>query len=79
MKKSFILTDFVGGRNNNKFWNVIVNGTQVATEYGRVGERPQKTVKDFTSERAADTFASKKISEKKEKGYSEIEIVADSD
>ena len=78
MKKSFILTDFVNGKNNNKFWNIIVDGGVVTTEYGRVGEKAQSTVKNMGSDVTANNFARKKIAEKLEKGYSEIEVISDS-
>lgn len=77
MKKSFTFTDFQNA-NSNKFWSITVSGSSVTTEYGRVGEKPQSTVKQFSSDRQANTFAAKKIQEKLEKGYTEIEIVADS-
>lgn len=78
MKKSFILTDFVNGKNNNKFWNIIVDGGVVTTEYGRVGEKAQSTVKNMGSDVTANNFAKKKIAEKLDKGYSEIEVISDS-
>lgn len=64
--------------NNNKFYHIILtdNGGsyEVLAKYGRVGNSPQRTSKSFGSSGQAEVFYNKKVSEKKSKGYVQIEL-----
>lgn len=54
---------------HNKFWAVSVHGTQMITEYGKIGTKGTKSVKNFPSANAAATAQVKLINEKVAKGY----------
>lgn len=54
---------------SHKFYEVIVNGTEVAIRYGRIGDRGQSQVKNYPTAEKAKAEATKKINEKLKKGY----------
>lgn len=63
--------------NNNKFYNIkIEDGAsyEVQIHYGRVGTSGQRTSKSFGSIYQAESFYEKKLSEKLNKGYVEVEL-----
>jgi predicted DNA-binding WGR domain protein len=62
--------EFVEGT-SNKFWEVWVEGTNMYTQYGRIGSSGQTTVKTYGDETAARKAADKLIAEKTGKGYVE--------
>ena len=57
-----------------KFWEVKIEAKKNdITKYARIGiQNPAETEKKFSSEEAAKKFAEKKIREKMNKGYVEI-------
>lgn len=55
----------------HKFYEVIVDGTNLTIRYGRIGTDGTKTSKDFATADAAEKEANKKIKAKKSKGYAE--------
>ncbi len=57
-----------------KFWEVKIEGKNVITTYGRIDKtkNPAETENKFSSEEAAKKYAEKKIREKMNKGYVEI-------
>lgn len=57
---------------SHKFWEISVQGTEVAVRYGRIGSQGQSNVKSFPDEGAAASHATKLIADKTGKGYSEI-------
>ncbi len=62
--------EFVEGK-SSKFWEVWVEGTEMYTQYGRIGSDGQKTVKSYGDEAAARKAADKLVAEKTGKGYVE--------
>jgi predicted DNA-binding WGR domain protein len=62
--------EFVEGT-SNKFWEVWVEGTNMYTQYGRIGSAGQTTMKSYGDEAAARKAADKLIAEKTGKGYKE--------
>ena len=71
MKKYFEYKDAV----SNKFWEINLKGKQVTLTYGRIGiENPASIVKNFKGKSASEDakkYATSKIREKANKGYSE--------
>ncbi|MBV9123036.1 MAG: DNA ligase [Planctomycetes bacterium] len=63
--------EFTEGK-SSKFWEVAVQGNDVTTRYGRIGNQGQSTTKSFADGAAAARFAEKLIEEKTEKGYREV-------
>ena len=61
---------------SNKFWQITVEGTEVTTQWGRIGTDGQTKVKDLGSEEKADKEADKQINAKTKKGYTEVGAVA---
>ncbi|AWS45989.1 WGR domain-containing protein [Streptosporangium sp. 'caverna'] len=57
------------GGNSHKFYEVVLDGTQVTISYGRIGESGQAKASAFATEEKAAAAAAKKISEKVRKGY----------
>ena len=57
---------------SNKFWEIVVNGTEVTVHFGRIGTKGQDNVKSFPDEAAASKHAAKLIEEKTGKGYVEV-------
>ena len=57
-----------------KFWEIKIEAKKkVITKYGRIGiQNPAETENKFSSEEAARKYAEKKIREKMNKGYVEI-------
>ncbi|MFE1748575.1 WGR domain-containing protein [Coleofasciculus sp. H7-2] len=54
---------------SHKFYEVIVNGTEVSIRYGRIGDSGQTQVKTYPTPEKAKAEATKKINEKLKKGY----------
>lgn len=54
---------------SHKFYEAIVNGTEVSIRYGRIGDRGQVQVKSYPTPEKAKAEATKKINEKLRKGY----------
>lgn len=73
--RSFILTDFVDGKNNNKVWKIECIDANVIVHYGRVGSKLASNTKSFSSPYAAQRYMNEKIVEKTDKGYTEIELL----
>ncbi|MGK7874808.1 MAG: WGR domain-containing protein [Xenococcaceae cyanobacterium] len=57
------------GDGSHKFYEVIVNGTQVSIRYGRIGIQGRTQVKTYPTPEKAKAEATKKINEKLRKGY----------
>jgi predicted DNA-binding WGR domain protein len=62
--------EFIEGA-SSKFWEVWIDGTNVCTQYGRIGTAGQTTSKPFGDPAAARAGADKLIREKTSKGYVE--------
>jgi len=56
-----------------KYYHVSHQEKRVVVTYGRIGKTQMNDVKEFYSSREAEIFAIKKINEKLNKGYIEIE------
>lgn len=54
---------------SHKFYEAIVEDTQVSIRYGRIGDRGQTQVKTYPTFEKAKAAATKKINEKLRKGY----------
>ncbi|MCL1471817.1 WGR domain-containing protein [Argonema antarcticum] len=54
---------------SHKFYEVIVNSTEVSIRYGRIGDLGQSQVKSYPTAEKAKAEATKKINEKLKKGY----------
>ncbi|HBE59828.1 MAG TPA: molybdenum metabolism regulator [Cyanobacteria bacterium UBA11149] len=54
---------------SHKFYEVIVNDTQVSIRYGRIGDKGQSQTKTYPTPEKAKADAQKKINEKLRKGY----------
>lgn len=61
---------------SNKFWQIRVEGTEVSTQWGRIGTDGQTKVKDLGSEEKAGQEADKQIKAKTKKGYVEVGAAA---
>jgi predicted DNA-binding WGR domain protein len=61
---------------SNKFWQVVVQGADVTTEWGRIGSSGQCKTKTFGSDDAAAKAAEKQLQTKLKKGYAEVGGVA---
>lgn len=59
------------GGGSHKFYEVIIEGTDVTIRYGRIGTDGTKSTKSYASPEAAKKDAQKKIRSKKSKGYEE--------
>ncbi|MBG0815654.1 WGR domain-containing protein [Planomonospora sp. ID82291] len=57
------------GGGSHKFYEVVLDGTQVTISYGRIGEGGQTKVSAFATAEKAEAAAAKKIGEKVRKGY----------
>ena len=57
---------------SNKYWRVGVEGTTLVVEFGRVGTKGQRVVKNFDDAERARREANKLILEKSAKGYTEF-------
>ena len=62
---------FIGGK-SKKFWEIVYDGTEVITWWGRIGTEGQELSKRFRTERNARNYVLKKIEEKLDKGYVEV-------
>lgn len=60
--------EFSDGK-SHKFYELILNGTQVSVRYGRIGDAGQSQTSTLASEDKARAEAQKKINEKLKKGY----------
>ena len=56
---------------SSKFWEVVVNGTELTVRFGRIGTKGQSQTKSFTSADAALREQEKLIRSKVSKGYEE--------
>jgi len=54
---------------SHKFYEVIVNSTEVSIRYGRIGDQGQSQVKSYPTAEKAKAEATKKINDKLKKGY----------
>ncbi|WP_440098283.1 WGR domain-containing protein [Streptosporangium sp. H16] len=57
------------GGSSHKFYEVVVDGTEVTIRYGRIGESGQSKASAFASAAKAEAAAAKKINEKVRRGY----------
>lgn len=57
------------GGSSHKFYEVVVNGAEVAVRFGRIGDAGQAKVTKFADVSKAQSEAQKKINEKLKKGY----------
>ena len=57
------------GGGSHKFYEAIVNGTDVTIRYGRIGDRGRTQTKTYPTPEKAKAEADKKIREKRRKGY----------
>lgn len=55
---------------HNKFWSVSTNGSTLMTQYGKIGAKGQKTVKQFASPAEALAESNKLMKQKQAGGYS---------
>lgn len=53
----------------HKFYEVVVDGAELTIRYGRIGTEGQKQTKSFAAPEKALAEATKKLSEKRRKGY----------
>jgi predicted DNA-binding WGR domain protein len=65
-----------GESGSHKFYEVIVNDTEVSIRYGRIGDRGQTKTSTYANPEKAQAEATKKINEKKRKGY-ELAVMGD--
>jgi predicted DNA-binding WGR domain protein len=63
--------EFVSG-GSDKFWEVTVNGKEVVVRFGRNGTHGQSEVKIFGDAASASKHAERRIAEKINKGYMEV-------
>ncbi|MFM8582702.1 MAG: WGR domain-containing protein [Planctomycetaceae bacterium] len=56
----------------SKFWQVLLRGTDVVVQFGKLGTQGQQSVKSFSSTAQAEAHAEKQIAEKLGKGYVEV-------
>lgn len=57
---------------SNKFWQAVVNGTDLVIQWGRIGTAGQSQTKSFDSEAGASQEFAKLVREKTKKGYVEV-------
>ena len=57
------------GGSSHKFYEVLINNTELSIRYGRIGDSGQVQTKNFPSIEKAKAEAQKKINEKLKKGY----------
>jgi len=62
---------FIGGK-SKKFWEIVCDGTEVITRWGRIGTEGQGLRKWFCFEGQARAYVETKIAEKLDKGYVEV-------
>ncbi|MFM6156494.1 MAG: WGR domain-containing protein [Cuspidothrix sp.] len=63
-----------GDSGSHKFYEVVVNDTQVTIRYGRIGDTGQTQSKTYPTPEKAQAEAKKKINEKLKKGYEQAVI-----
>jgi len=56
---------------SNKFWEIVQDGNNVKTRYGKIGTPGQQTLKEFGDAAAAKKEYDKLVAEKTKKGYEE--------
>lgn len=70
-----VLLENTGANSNNasnysyKFWEGWVDGTKLVVRYGRIGTEGQTRTKECNSKWRAEDALTKKVYEKKAKGY----------
>ena len=57
---------------SSKFWEIVVEGTEIRTRYGKIGTAGQETAKDHDSKSEAFKEYDKLVTEKTRKGYREV-------
>ncbi len=62
--------EFIGG-GSAKFWEGVVEGSDVVVTWGRIGTDGQTKRKEFGSAEAAEAFLAKQLAEKVRKGYAD--------
>ncbi|MBL4634280.1 MAG: leucine-rich repeat domain-containing protein [Kofleriaceae bacterium] len=62
--------EFIDGK-SEKFWQIVVTGSQYEVTYGKIGKNGSSKTKEFASTEAAQKDADKLIASKKKKGYAE--------
>ena len=60
--------------NSNKYYICEQCGMTLITKYGRLGQSPKVSKKEYTSEYVASSNLYKIIEKKKSKGYKEVSI-----
>jgi len=60
-----------GDAGSHKFYEVVVDGKNLTIRYGRIGDKGQTQAKAFANPAAATAEATKKLAEKRKKGYAE--------
>ncbi|TNE91007.1 MAG: DUF4132 domain-containing protein [Deltaproteobacteria bacterium] len=63
--------EFSDGK-SNKFWQIHVSGSDLTTQWGRIGTQGQAKTKSFADEPAARAEMAKQIAAKTKKGYAEV-------
>ncbi|MBA3462441.1 MAG: WGR domain-containing protein [Deltaproteobacteria bacterium] len=63
-----------GDAGSHKFYEVVISGKTLTIRFGRIGDKGQTQVKPFATPAAAAAEASKKLAEKRKKGYAEAVI-----
>jgi predicted DNA-binding WGR domain protein len=58
---------------SNKFWEIVQDGNNVKTRYGKIGAAGAQTLKEFGDAGAAKKEYDKLVAEKTKKGYEETE------
>ena len=62
--------EYIGG-SSAKFWEGVVQGTDVVVSWGRIGTDGQSKRKEFASAEAAEAFLAKQVEDKVKKGYTD--------
>jgi predicted DNA-binding WGR domain protein len=77
MKKSSHRLEFKEG-NSSKFWQIKSVGTDVETNWGKIGNKGSTKVMKFDSKDKANIYIEKQLQSKLKKGYKEINKSSDS-
>ena len=60
--------------NSFKFYDIVIDGNEVTTKYGKIGTDGVSNTKDFKDEAAARKFYEKTLQEKMKKGYEKVTV-----
>ncbi|MGB7346159.1 MAG: DNA ligase [Pirellulaceae bacterium] len=63
--------EFSDGK-SDKFWEIKIDGSEVAVRYGRIGTSGQSRTKSFADAEAAQKYHEKSIRDKTDKGYQKV-------